>query len=140
MLRRAAGEETWVQESEDQIAIRALVAEWMAATKRGDNEAVLDLITDDAVFLVAGQPPMDKRAFASASRARPGERPTFDAVSDIQEIHVEGSTAYMWSKLTVTITPPGAAPIHRAGHTLTVFRKARGRWRLARDANLLVRV
>jgi uncharacterized protein (TIGR02246 family) len=128
-------------ESEDQRAIRATVAEWMAATQRGDREAVLDLMTDDAVFLVAGQPPMGKAAFVPAGGSSAEERPTFDGVSDIKEIHVEGDIAYLWSHLTVTVTPPrGGDPVKRAGHTLTIFRKIGGRWLLARDANLLVRV
>jgi uncharacterized protein (TIGR02246 family) len=131
-----------MQESDDQRAIRDLVAEWMAATKRGDSQAVLDLMTDDAVFLVPGQPPMDKAAFASAStKSRTDEQLAFEGVADIKEVCVDGSTAYMWSHLTVTVTPPsGAAPIRRAGHTLTIFRKVRGRWLLARDANLLMKV
>jgi uncharacterized protein (TIGR02246 family) len=130
-----------VPESEDQRAIRAVVAEWMAATKRGDSQAVLDLMTDDAVFLVAGQPPMGKAAFMSAVASPPDERPTFDGVSDIKEIYVQGSLAYMWSHLTVTVTPPRSGDsVKRAGHTLTVFRKVDGRWLLARDANLLVKV
>lgn len=127
-------------ESDDQRAIRAVVEEWMATTKRGDGRAVLDLMTDDAVFLVAGQPPMGKAAFALAAEAPPDERPTFEGVSDIKEIYVEGSVGYLWSHLTVTVTPPrGGASIKRAGHTLTVFRKIEGRWLLARDANLLVK-
>lgn len=131
-----------MQESEDQRAVRALVGEWMAATKRGDTEAVLALMTDDAVFLVPGQEPMSKAAFRAASGApAAGARPGFDAISDIKEIHVEGTTAYLWSHLAVTITPPSSdAPIRRAGHTLTIFRKVDGRWLLARDANLLTRV
>lgn len=128
-------------ETEEQRAIRAVVAEWMAATKRSDAQAVLDLMTDDAVFLVAGQPPMGKAAFRSAAASPSAERPTFDAIPDIKEIHVEGDIAYMWSHLTVTVTPPrGGEPIKRAGHTLTIFRKVGGRWLLARDANLLVKV
>ena len=44
----------------------------------------------------------------------------------------------MWSKLTVVATPPGGGPsTTRSGHTLTIFHKEDGRWRLARDANLL---
>jgi ketosteroid isomerase-like protein len=44
----------------------------------------------------------------------------------------------MRTNLTVTITPPGGAePMTRAGHTLSVLSKETGRWRLARDANLL---
>lgn len=127
-------------ESSDQIAIRNVVAEWMAATARGDTRAVLDLMTDDAVFLVAGHPPMGKAAFAAASPAAPDQRPAFEALPDIQEISVHGDVAYLWSHLAVTVTPRGGDPIRRAGHTLTIFRKVDGRWLLARDANLLVKV
>lgn len=130
-----------MQESDDHRAIRALVAEWLAATNRGDSQAVLSLMTDDAVFLVPGRSPMNRAAFAWTSRAKSGKQPKLDAVSDIKEIHVEGSIAYVWSHLTVTVTPPdGAPPIQRAGDTLTIFRKVGARWLLARDANLLVKV
>src|SRR5690606_23383533 len=112
-----------VPESEDQRAIRAVVAEWMAATKRGDTQAVLNLMTDDAVFLVVGQPPMGKAAFAAAAQTPADQRPSFESVFDIKEIHVEGHLAYMWSHLTVIVTPPRGDPVKRAGHTLTVFRK-----------------
>ena len=64
--------------------------------------------------------------------------PKFDGTSDIQELQVLGNWAYMWTKLRVIATPPdGSAPTVRSGHTLTLLRKERGRWRLARDANLL---
>ena len=130
-----------MRESEEQRAIRAGVDEWMTATRRGDTQADLNLMTDDAVFLTAGQPPMGKADFASATGSAPDERPVFDGVSEIKEIHVEGSVGYLWSHLTVTVTPPqGGASIKRSGHTLTVFRKIEGRWLLARDANLLVKV
>jgi len=47
----------------------------------------------------------------------------------------------MWSKLTVTITPPGGAQlVTRAGYTLTIFKKENGKWVLARDANMLATV
>ena len=123
---------------EDQI--RALVDTWQAATRAGDVDAVLDLMTDDVVFLVPDRPPMDKAGFAELSRVPPGApRPTFESTSEIMEIAVSGDMAYLWSRLSVRVTPPGAdEPIERAGHTLTVFRRVDGRWLLARDANLLV--
>jgi uncharacterized protein (TIGR02246 family) len=128
-------------DQDDQQAIRALVAEWMRATKLGDTRAVLDLMTDDVVFLIPGRPPMDKAAFAAASQPAAGAAPTIEGISDIREIHVEGSTAYLWSHLTVTMTSPDGSPaIRREGHTLTILRKQQGRWLLARDANLLVKV
>ena len=49
--------------------------------------------------------------------------------------------AYLRNYIALTITPPDGAPMRRAGYTLTVLRKGQdGRWRLARDANLLSKV
>ena len=127
--------------TEDEREIRAVVAEWLDATRRGDVQAVLDLMTEDALFLIPGQPPMDKAAFAAAARAQSAAKLQFDAVSEVREVRVEGALAYLWSELAVTVAPPGTpVPIRRAGHTLTIFRKIDGRWLLARDANLLVKV
>ena len=123
----------------DEQQIRDLIATWMVATKAGDVNTVLSLMTEDVVFLVTGAPPFGKQKFAETMQpASPGPRPRFDGRSEIQEIHVSGDLAYLWSRLTVEVTPPnGARPVKRAGHTLTVFRKSGGRWLLARDANLL---
>ena len=52
--------------AEDEDAIRAVAAAWVEATRQGDVPAVLRLMTDDALFLVPGQPAMDKAAFESA--------------------------------------------------------------------------
>ncbi len=126
----------------DEQEIRQLVATWMAATRAGDVETVLNLMTDDAVFLVPGRPVMRKADFAAAAKAQAaGQAPQFDGTSEIQEIQVAGDWAFMWTHLTVTaIVPGGAPPIQRAGHTLSVLRKENGKWRLARDANLLAPV
>ena len=126
----------------DEQEIKQLVSTWMAASKAGDIETVLSLMADDAVFLVPGQPVMRKTDFAVAARAQFGQgAPQFDGRSEIQEIKILGDWAFMWSKLTVVVTPPADAPsVTRAGHTLTIFNKQNGKWVLARDANMLVPV
>lgn len=123
----------------DEQEIRQLVSTWMAASRAGDIETVLSLMADDVVFLVPGQPIMHKADFATAARAQSGpEAPQFDGASEIQEIRILGDWAFMWTKLTVVITPPGGAQaMTRAGHTLSILRKQNGKWVLARDANLL---
>ena len=123
----------------DEAQIRELVSVWMKATKEKDPDAVLRLMTDDARFLVAGRPPFGKDVFEKGARSQATEdAPSYDATSDIQEIHVEGSMAYAISALTLLITPKDGSPASkRAGHTLTIFRKVDGQWLLARDANLL---
>ena len=126
----------------DEDQIRELVTSWMTASRAGDVDTVLSLITDDVVFLVPGRPPMRKDEFASASRAQlSAAAPRIEGSSDIQEIKVMGEWAFMWSRLRVVATPPdGGSPIERAGHTLSLLRKQNGRWLLARDANMLAPV
>jgi uncharacterized protein (TIGR02246 family) len=126
----------------DEQEIRRLIAGWMAATRAGDTETVLKLMTDDVVFLVPGRPVMRKADFAAAAAAQSGPAaPRIDGTSEIQEIKVLGEWAFMWTKLTVVATPPGnGQPAKRAGHTLSVLKKENGKWLLARDANLLAPV
>jgi uncharacterized protein (TIGR02246 family) len=124
----------------DEQEIRRLVATWMTATKAGDLETVLSLMAEDVVFLMPGQPPMvGKSAFAAATRAQSNqEPPRFDGQSEIQEIQVVGDWAFMWTKLTVVVTPSGGGPsMTRAGHTLSILKRENRKWVLARDANML---
>ena len=126
----------------DEQQIRQLVSTWHTASRAGDVDTVLSLMTTDVVFLVPGRPPMHKEEFASLSRVPKGKiPPKIDGTTEIQEIQVSGDLAFMWAKLSVVVTPPdGGQPIERAGHTLSVLRRVDGRWLLARDANLLASV
>ena len=126
----------------DEQEIRQLVQTWMAATKSGDIETVLSLMAADAVFLAPGRPPMiGKASFAAAARGQASQGgPRFDGKSEIQEIKILGEWAFMWTQLTVVVTPPAGAAMTRAGHTLSILRKGNGRWVLARDANMLAPV
>jgi uncharacterized protein (TIGR02246 family) len=124
---------------DDERRIRQLITDWMAASRAGDSAKVLSLMTDDVVFLRAGHPPMiGKERFAAEMTPRPNSPPPqVDGSVDIQEVQVCGDWAFIWTNLEVTVTPPGGAPMKRAGHTLTIFKKHNGQWLLARDANML---
>ncbi|WP_043615391.1 SgcJ/EcaC family oxidoreductase [Ensifer sp. ZNC0028] len=122
--------------TEDEQAIRTLVESWMVASQAGDIDMVLSLMTDDVVFMVPGQDPFGKGAFAAASQAMAGTR--MEGGSEIVELQVLGEWAFIRNRIEVTATPTNGASIRRSGYTLTLLRKeADGRWRLARDANLL---
>ena len=121
---------------DDEAAIRSLVETWMAASKAGDIATVLDLMTDDAIFMVPGREPFGREAFAAGSDAMKNVR--IEGEAHIRELNVLGDWAYIRNYLDMTITPEGSAPVKRSGWTLTVLRKEDGRWRLARDANLVV--
>lgn len=119
----------------DERAIRELVDTWMSATQRGDIDAVLDLMTEDVVFMVPGREPFGKAEFAAASKGMKGV--AFEGRSDIRELQVLGDWAYLRNHIEMSVTPPGGATMRRAGYTLTILRKEQGRWKLTRDANLL---
>jgi uncharacterized protein (TIGR02246 family) len=124
--------------TDDERAIRELVATWMAASQAGDVATVLGLIADDVVFMVPGRKPFGKEAFAAASRSMKGVR--FEGSYDIREIAVLGDWAYLRNYITVTMTPRGGEPVRHAGYTLSILRKEpSGKWVLARDANLVMK-
>ena len=96
-------------------------------------------MSEDVIFLAPGQPVMrGKEAFASAFRAA-SARVRLNAVSEIQEIRVEGQMAYCWNHFVVTTMPIDGGPSkQRTGYTLTILRKTRlGTWVVTRDANMM---
>jgi uncharacterized protein (TIGR02246 family) len=136
MVRGAKDLGTKAMSKEDEQAIRDVVARWFAASQAGDTKAILDLMTDDVVFMVAGRDPFGKDEFAKTSAGMKDVK--IDGKADIRELEVLGDWAFIRSHLEVTMTPPDRPPIKRSGYTLTLLRKEPdGGWRLARDANLL---
>jgi uncharacterized protein (TIGR02246 family) len=122
--------------TEDERAIRQLVDDWVAASKAGDVQTVLSLMTDDVIFMVPGEKPFGKTAFAAASEGM--KNVTIDAVNDVQEIRVFGEWGYLRNYLDLTVTTAGGTPVRRCGYTLSILHKeSDGRWRLSRDANLV---
>ena len=124
--------------TEDEKAIREVVESWMTASKAGDHATVLSLMTEDVVFMVSGQEPFGKQAFGAASQGMAGTR--IEGSAEIVELQILGDWAFIRNRLEMAAFPPEGAPVRRSGYTLTLLRKeADGRWRLARDANLLTR-
>jgi uncharacterized protein (TIGR02246 family) len=122
--------------TDDEPAIRQVVETWMEASQKGDLDTVLGLMTEDVVFMVPGSAPFGRVRFAEGAQAMKGMK--IDGRNDILEIEIAGGWAWLRGHVTLTITPPGGAPMQRSGDTLTIFRKGSdGRWRLARDANLM---
>jgi uncharacterized protein (TIGR02246 family) len=128
-----------VPPASDKQAIRDLMETWLQASVAGDLPTILTLMSDDAVFLVPGQPPMQgKYAFAEAFQAMISAV-RIEALSDIQQIQVDGDLAWCWNHVTLTITPRnGGQPSRRTGYTLSVLRREPGgNWVVIHDTNLL---
>ncbi|MDF9392903.1 YybH family protein [Methylococcus capsulatus] len=124
--------------TEDEQAIREVVATWMRASQAGDTPTVLSLMTEDAVFMVPSQEPFGRETFEASANQIAAAGLRIDATYDIVELQVWGDWAFTRNRIDLSITPPAGEPVRRAGYTLTLFRKeGDGCWRIARDANLL---
>jgi uncharacterized protein (TIGR02246 family) len=125
--------------SADEQAIRSLIARWLDGTHDGKVDEVLALMAPDAIFLTAGQPPMQgHEAFADTLRHVLNDN-VVESHSEIDEVEVAGDMAYCRTTLEVTIVSKhGKLPLRRTGHTLSILRKdGAGTWRVTRDANML---
>ncbi len=127
----------------DEQAIRETLQRWHALTAAGDVDGVLELMTVDVVFLIAGreQPMRGREAFAQGLREILTTN-RIESHGEVQEIEISNDLAYCRAVLDVRVTPlAGGATRRRRGNVLSVYRRqSDGRWRLARDANLLVPV
>jgi uncharacterized protein (TIGR02246 family) len=121
---------------DDERAIRELIDNWMEASRLGDTETVLRLMTDDIVFMTPGREPFGKEEFRAASETMRGVE--MDGRAEIREIRILGDWAWIRNHIDLTVTPPSGDPVHRSGYTLSILQRGTdGRWRLARDANLV---
>jgi uncharacterized protein (TIGR02246 family) len=123
----------------DESAIREVIARWHRATGKGDVDAILPLMSQDVVFLVAGKPPMKGRAAFEGGLRKLLETHRIESKGDVQDLAVSGDLAYCWTLLEVRVVPLAGGPgVTRTGNTMSIFRKqANGSWLLTRDANLL---
>ena len=122
---------------EDERQIRKLIESWIAASNARDLRALMDMMTDDVVFMTPGRAPFGKAEFAAdVGRMK---RVAIDARVEVQEIEVFGPRAYIRNHIHVELTPPGQTPKRMSGYAMSILRKeADGRWRIARDANLVM--
>ena len=123
--------------SEDERQIRELVDSWIAASNARDLPALIGMMTDDIVFMTPGRAPFGKAEFAADVERM--KSVAIDARAEVQEIEVFGPRAYIRNHVRVELTSPGQAPKRVSGYAMSVLRKeADGRWRIARDANLVM--
>jgi uncharacterized protein (TIGR02246 family) len=122
---------------EDERQIRKLIESWIAASNARDLPALMDMMTDDVVFMTPGRAPFGKAEFAAdVGRMK---SVAIDARVEVQEIEVFGSRAHIRNHIQVELTSPGQAPKRMSGYAMSILRKGNdGRWRIARDANLVV--
>jgi uncharacterized protein (TIGR02246 family) len=122
---------------DDESAIRAVTEQWLAAEGARDVGALLEHVTDDAVFLmpggrtVSGKPAI-RTLFETFFAAFTSEH-----TASIAEVRVEGDWAFSWGQEVTVLRPvAGGPPVRLEGFGLSVLRRGPdGRWRFARGIN-----
>ena len=84
--------------SDDVRAIRNLIDRWMKASKAGDTAAVLNMMTDDVIFMTCGRDPFGKEEFAAAASAMKDMR--IDGTAEVKEVTVTGDWAWARTHLS----------------------------------------
>ena len=122
---------------EDERQIRKLIESWIAASNARNLPALMDMMTDDVVFMTPGRAPFGKAEFAADSQRMKGV--AIDARVEVQEIEIFGPRAYIRNHIRVELTSPGQTPKRMSAYAMSILRKGNdGRWRIARDANLVM--
>ena len=122
---------------EDERQIRKLIESWIAASNARDLPALMDMMTDDVVFMTPGRAPFGKAEFAAGVGRM--KSVAIDARVQVQEIEVFGPRAYIRNHIQVELTSQGQPPRRMSGYAMSILRKGNdGRWRIARDANLVM--
>jgi len=123
---------------DDRQAIQQLMADWNAAVRAKDVTALTTMVTEDAVFLPPGFPPI--RGKEAVARMYTGFFPQFMSVEQtavVEELEVAGDWAFAWGSEILTLVPQtGGSPIHMQGKGMSILkRQADGSWKIARGIN-----
>ena len=115
-------------------AIRRLDEEFMRAAAVGDGQALVDAFyASDAVLLPPNQP---------AAEGRENIRRVLQGLMDsgVSSIKLEttvtgtaGDLAYGRGRYTLSMEPPGGAPVTDVGKYVVVYRRQGGAWRAVAD-------
>lgn len=116
-------------------AIRAIDIEFAAASSRKDAAALAALYAEDAVVMPPNGAPVRGRAAIEALMKSYFDEGVTAIEVTTQSIEFHGDVALELADYSVTVTPPGKAPIKGwdQGKSMVVYKKSKGKWRMYRD-------
>ncbi|HEY7441927.1 MAG TPA: SgcJ/EcaC family oxidoreductase [Vicinamibacterales bacterium] len=122
----------------DRTTIQGLMIRWAAAIRAKDATALAAMVTEDAVFLPPGFPPI--RGKHSIEVMYKTFFPQFSRVelnSEVEELEVAGDWAFVWGSETMVLVPQsGGSPIEMQGRGMSILkRQLDGSWKIARGIN-----
>jgi uncharacterized protein (TIGR02246 family) len=125
-------------QQDDKEAIQRLTEEWSAAMRRRDAASLISMITEDAIFLPPGFPPIRGRQAVQAMYDL--FFPQFSNVEQtvsVEELEVAGEWAFIWGTESLVLAPPaGGPPIEMQGKGMSILRRQQnGSWKFSRGIN-----
>lgn len=125
-------------EETDRTAILGLLDRWRLATGAKDIKAILELVTDDVVFLPSSMPPiMGKEGVEKLYRAFFPQYREIRHEAIIEEVRIASEWAFLWGTDELRLIPEsGGTDIHMKGKGLSILkRQSDGSWRFWRGIN-----
>ncbi len=123
---------------DDRQAIQELTENWVAAVKKKDIASLTNMVTEDAVFLPPGLPPVrGKQAVEAMYRRFFPQFSSVEQTAKLEEVEIAGDWAFTWgTESFVLVAQAGGAPIHMQGKGMTILRRqSDGSWKFARGIN-----
>ena len=121
-------------EERDREAIRQLGQEWVEAVHHGDVDRLLDLVTDDVVFMPANAPSIVGRAAVAQAYRATFAAFEVDQTFAPEEIQVGGDWAFVRGTDAIEMKPrAGGSPIVVTARGISILRRVGdGSWKFAR--------
>lgn len=126
-----------MDEQGDLDAIKRLDEEWGVAVRAKDIDRILDLITEDVVFMPANSPSVSGKAAVREIYQDFLAKFSVEQTFHPQEIPVAGDWAFSWGNDMLILTPvSGGPPIQVEGGGMSIMRREPdGSWKFARGIN-----
>ena len=122
----------------DKQAIQDLTQQWLSAMRNKDIASLTNMVTEDAVFLPPGFPPIrGKEAVEAMYRHFFPQFISVEQSAEVEEVEVVGDWAFTWgSESLLLVSQADAAPIRMQGKGMSILRRQPdGSWKFARGIN-----
>ena len=133
-----SAESTQTGDEAERKAILMLLGKWREARRAKDIDAILELVTDDVVFLPSSLPPTEgKGAVEEMYRTFFPRYREIRHEAIIEEVWVEGDWAFLWGTDELCLMPEsGETETNLKGKGLSILkRQSDGSWRFWRGIN-----
>lgn len=123
---------------DEKQAIRALTEKWLAAVHAKDTAQLLTMVTDDAVFIPLGRPPIrGKKEIEAMYQLFFSQFSDVAQTVDVDEVEIAGDWAFTWGSEKMVLFPKSGGPaMQLEGKGMSILRRQPdGSWKFARGIN-----